>query len=50
VIQQQRLAWIQHWLGAGLQAIEALLAEKSRAGSFATATGQPLRISAWSHK
>jgi maleylacetoacetate isomerase len=27
VSDEQRLAWIQHWLGAGLQAIEALLAE-----------------------
>ena len=26
VSDEQRLAWIQHWLGAGLQAIEALLA------------------------
>ena len=27
VSDDQRLAWIQHWLGAGLQAIETLLAE-----------------------
>jgi maleylacetoacetate isomerase len=27
VSDEQRLAWIQHWLGAGLQAIETLLAE-----------------------
>ena len=30
----QRLAWIQHWLGAGLQAIETLLAEHSSSGVF----------------
>jgi hypothetical protein len=29
VSDDQRLAWIQHWLGAGLQAIETLLAEHS---------------------
>ena len=27
VSDEQRLAWIQHWLGAGLEAMEALLAE-----------------------
>src|SRR5580704_14624166 len=27
ISDDQRLAWIQHWLGAGLQAIETLLAE-----------------------
>jgi maleylacetoacetate isomerase len=31
---EQRLAWIQHWLGAGLEAIEALLAEHSQSGVF----------------
>ena len=31
---QQRLAWIQHWLGAGLQAIETLLANHSESGRF----------------
>src|SRR5438874_9253623 len=34
VSDEQRLAWIQHWLGAGLQAIEALLAEHSASGFF----------------
>jgi len=29
-----RLAWIQHWLGAGLQAMEELLAERKEAGQF----------------
>src|SRR5712672_106999 len=31
---EQRLAWIQHWLGAGLQAIETLLSEHSSSGIF----------------
>jgi len=31
---QQRLTWIRHWLGAGLQAIEALLAEHPESGRF----------------
>jgi len=31
---EQRLAWIRHWLIAGLQAIEALLAEHSASGRF----------------
>jgi maleylacetoacetate isomerase len=31
---EQRLAWIQHWLGAGLEAIEALLAEHPSSGLF----------------
>jgi maleylacetoacetate isomerase len=30
-----RLAWIQHWLGKGLQAMEQLLAEKNPSGKFA---------------
>src|SRR6202042_1420792 len=34
VSEEQRLAWIQHWLGAGLQAIEALLAEHPASGRF----------------
>jgi maleylacetoacetate isomerase/maleylpyruvate isomerase len=34
VSDEQRLAWIQHWLGAGLQAIETLLAEHSASGVF----------------
>src|SRR5262249_41041166 len=32
VTDEQRLAWIQHWLGAGLQAMEALLAEHAESG------------------
>jgi len=31
---EQRLAWIRHWLGAGLQAIEALLAEHPASRRF----------------
>ena len=34
VSDEQRLAWIQHWLGAGLQAIETLLANHSESGRF----------------
>ena len=34
VSDDQRLAWIQHWLGAGLQAIETLLAEHPSSGRF----------------
>jgi maleylpyruvate isomerase len=34
VSDEQRLAWIRHWLGAGLQAIEALLAEHPESGRF----------------
>ena len=34
VSDEQRLAWIRHWLGAGLQAIEALLAEHPASGRF----------------
>jgi maleylpyruvate isomerase len=30
----QRLAWIQHWLRAGLQPIETLLAERASIGQF----------------
>ena len=32
--QEKMLGWIQHWLGAGLQAMEALLEEKGPAGKF----------------
>ena len=34
VSDDQRLAWIQHWLGAGLQAMETLLAEHPASGRF----------------
>ena len=34
VSEAQRTAWIQHWLGAGLQAMEDLLAEKKPTGKF----------------
>ena len=34
VTDEQRLAWIQHWLGASLDAIEALLARHSASGRF----------------
>jgi len=34
VSDEQRLAWIQHWLGAGLQAMEVLLAEHSSSGAL----------------
>jgi len=30
----QMVGWIQHWLGAGLQAMETLLAEHQEAGKF----------------
>jgi maleylpyruvate isomerase len=32
--EQQKTDWIQHWLGLGLQAIEALLAEHPTGGQF----------------
>ena len=32
--EAQRTAWIQHWLVAGLQAMETLLAEKNPTGKF----------------
>ena len=35
----QRLAWIRHWLGAGLQAIEALLAVHPESGRFCHGAG-----------
>ena len=34
VSDEQRLAWIQHWLNAGLQAMETLLTEHSSSGGF----------------
>src|SRR5262249_8693881 len=34
VSDDQGLAWIQHWLGAGLQTIEALLVEHPASGRF----------------
>ncbi len=34
VSDEQRLAWIQYWLDAGLQAIETLLAEHIPSGAF----------------
>jgi maleylacetoacetate isomerase len=34
VSEAQRIAWIQHWLGAGLQAMEDLLAEKKSTDKF----------------
>jgi maleylacetoacetate isomerase len=34
VSDEQRLAWIRHWLGAGLQANETLLAEHPASGRF----------------
>jgi maleylacetoacetate isomerase len=39
VTDDQRRAWIQHWLGAGLQAIEALLAEHPESGKFCHGAG-----------
>jgi maleylacetoacetate isomerase len=32
--EQQKTDWIQHWLGLGLQAMEALLAEHPASGQF----------------
>jgi len=32
--QEKMLGWIQHWLGAGLAAMEALLAEHGESGRF----------------
>jgi maleylacetoacetate isomerase len=34
VSDEERLTWIQHWLGVGLQAMEALLAEHPASGRF----------------
>jgi maleylacetoacetate isomerase len=39
VSDEQRLAWIQHWLGAGLEAMEALLAEHPASGRFCHGDG-----------
>jgi maleylacetoacetate isomerase len=39
VSDEQRLAWIQHWLGAGLQAIEVLLADHPSSGVFCHGEG-----------
>jgi maleylacetoacetate isomerase len=33
--QDQLMGWIQHWIGAGLQAMEELLAEHRESGRFA---------------
>ena len=41
VSDDQRLAWIQHWLGAGLQAMETLLA---------MGTARRSQISVWSRR
>ena len=40
VSDDQRLSWIKHWLGAGLQAMETLLAQHSGSGRFCHG-GQP---------
>src|SRR6202167_4673423 len=32
--QERMVAWIQHWLGAGLAAMESLLAEQKESGKF----------------
>jgi maleylacetoacetate isomerase len=32
--QEAMVGWIQHWLGAGLQAMETLLAEHQKSGKF----------------
>lgn len=37
--EAQKLAWIQHWLGAGLEAMEALLAEHPSSGRFCHGDG-----------
>ena len=47
VSDSERLAWIQHWLGAGLQAIEALLAENPASGHFCHGDRPTSRTSAW---
>jgi len=39
VSEEQRLAWIQYWLGAGLEAMEALLAEHPASGRFCHGDG-----------
>jgi maleylacetoacetate isomerase len=37
--EAQRMQWIQHWLGAGLQAMEALLGKKNPTGKFCHGDG-----------
>ena len=39
VDEAAKTAWIQHWLGAGLEAMEQLLAEKNPAGRFCHGDG-----------
>jgi len=39
ISDDQRLGWIQHWLGAGLQAMESLLAEHLASGHFCHGDG-----------
>jgi maleylacetoacetate isomerase/maleylpyruvate isomerase len=39
VSDEQRVAWIQHWLGAGLETMEALLAEHTASGRFCHGDG-----------
>ena len=39
VSEEQRLAWIQHWLGAGLEAMEALLDKHTGSGRFCYGDG-----------
>jgi glutathione S-transferase len=34
VSDEQRPAWIHHWLGAGMQAVERVLAEQPSSGVF----------------
>jgi maleylacetoacetate isomerase len=43
VSDNQRLAWIQHWLGAGVQAIEVLLAEHPESGPVVLGVGSSVR-------
>jgi maleylacetoacetate isomerase len=39
VSEEQRVAWIQHWLGAGLEAMEALLDKHTGSGGFCHGDG-----------
>ncbi|MDB5935725.1 MAG: maiA [Massilia sp.] len=32
--EAQKLAWVQHWTGQGLAAVEAMLAQRKQAGTF----------------
>ena len=48
--EEQKLAWIRHWIGAGLEAMEALLAAHPEAAGSATATSRPWPISASSRR